>query len=138
LSERDGYVTCRYVAGYIYMAYEELGEELSDTDRDALGYFDDVALRPEMKLEFMMQPGQMLLANNHTVLHARSGFEDTPGADTGRMLLRLWLTAHEGERRPIDETIEIYRARGIDPQSRNETRYRGDATKVLKPGVLKY
>ncbi len=138
LSERDGHVTCRYVAGYIYMACEELGEELSDEERAALAYFDDVAARPEVKLEFMMEPGWMLLCNNHTTLHARAGFDDEPGADTGRMLLRLWLTAREGERRPIDRAIEIYRSDGIDPQNRPDTRYRGDATDVLKPGVLKY
>ncbi len=138
LSARDGYVTCRYVAGYIYMAYEELDEELEDFDRDALAYFDDVALREDVMLEFQMQPGQLLVCNNYTTLHARRGFEDTPGPDTGRLLLRLWLSAHEGERRPIDHAIEIYRSNGIDPVGdRTDTRYKGDATEILEK-VLKY
>jgi hypothetical protein len=139
LSEKQGYVSSRYVAGYIYMAYDELKEPLSQLQMEALAYFDDVALRPEVKVQFMMEPGHLLLCNNHTTLHSRTGFEDTPGPDTGRMLLRLWLTAHEGERRPINPDIEMYRQVGIPKRDdRVDTRYRGDATRALESGVLKY
>jgi len=139
LSEKQGYVSCRYVAGYIYMAYDEMGEELSQHEMDSLAHFDDIAGREDIRLQFMMEPGQMLLCNNHTTLHSRTGFEDTPGPETGRMLLRLWLTAHEGERRPIDPNIEMYRQAGIAKRDdRSDTRYRGEAAKVLETGVLKY
>ena len=137
LCQRDGVVSTRYIAGYIYMAYEELGEEIGAVEREALEFFDETAQRDDMKLEFMMPPGQLCFANNYTVLHARTGFEDRPGPDTGRMLLRLWLTAHD--RRPIDPRIEIYRSQGIKKQeSRENTRYDGDATDVLEQGVLRY
>ncbi len=137
LCQREGVVSTRYIAGYIYMAYEELNEELSDLDLGALAYFDDVAQRDDMKLEFMMPPGQLCFANNYTVLHARTGFEDRPGPDTGRMLLRLWLTAHD--RRPIDPRIEIYRGQGIAKQpDRENTRYTGDAADVLTGDLLRY
>jgi len=139
LSAVDGHVSCRYIAGYIHMAYAELGTPLSDFELEALSCFDEVARRPENVLEFTMEPGQMLFCNNHTTLHARSGFEDVPGPETGRLLLRMWLTAHEGERRPIDPAIEMYRNRGIDKrEDRGDTYYRGKATEVLKTGVLKY
>ncbi len=139
LSAVDGHVSCRYVAGYIYMAYEELGRELAEEEKAALACFDEVARRPDYMLEFMQQPGQALFCNNHTTLHARSGFEDIPGPETGRMLLRMWLTAHEGDRRPIDPNIEMYRARGIERRAgRSDTRYGGKSTEVLKTGVLKY
>ena len=137
LCHRDGFVSSRYIAGYIYMAYEELGEELGDFDLEALAFFDDTARRDDMKLEFMIPPGQMCFANNYTVLHARTGFDDRPGPETGRMLLRLWLTAHD--RRPIDPRIEIYRSQGIAPQQdRENTRYTGDAARVLTGDLLRY
>ena len=139
LSAVDGYVSCRYIAGYIHMAYEELGTPLSDFEKAALDYFDEVARRPGIMVEFTMEPGQMLFCNNHTTLHARSGFEDIPGPETGRLLLRMWLTAHEGSRRPIDPAIEMYRSRGIEKrEGRSDTYFRGKATQVLKTGVLKY
>ncbi len=138
LSEREGCVSCRYVAGYIYMACEELGEDLPAFDRAALSYFDDVALRPDHMFEFQIEPGHLLICNNLTTLHARRGFDDPPGEDKGRLLLRLWLTAHEGDRRPVDDSIEIYRTHGIRArQDRHDTRYRGDATEILDE-VLKY
>ena len=138
LSERGSSVSCRYVADYIYMAYEELDEELPEFDRQALAYFDDVALRPDNMLEFQMEPGQLLICNNLTTLHARRAFDDPPVADQGRLLLRLWLTAHEGDRRPVDDTIEIYRTHGIKARGgRSDTRYRGNASDILNE-VLKY
>ncbi len=138
LSERGGAVSCRYVAGYIYMAYEELGEDLPQVDREALAYFDEVALRPDFMLEFQMEPGQLLVCNNLTTLHARRGFDEPPGTGDGRLLLRLWLTAHEGDRRPVDDSIEIYRTHGIKArEDRSDTRYRGEATDILNE-VLKY
>jgi hypothetical protein len=90
-----------------------------------------------MKLEFMMSPGQICFANNYTVLHARTGFEDRPGPETGRMLLRLWLTAHD--RRPVDPRVELYRTQGIARQAdRQDTRYTGAAADILESDVLRY
>jgi len=137
LCYRNGLVSTRYIAGYIYMAYEELGEEMSELDLAALAYFDEVARRDDMKLEFMMPPGLMSFANNYTVLHSRTAFEDRPGPETGRLLLRLWLTAHD--RRPIDPRIEIYRSRGIAKQKgRTSTRYSGAAVEVLNSDLRRY
>jgi len=139
LSERDGQVSCRYVAGYIYMAYEELESPLSQEEQDALDYFDAVAARPEVRFEFVHQPGQMLVCNNHIVLHSRTGFEDRPGPETGRLLLRLWINAHDGERRPTDRSIEIFEDDGgIASLGRDETRYRGDSTRILSNGRRRY
>ena len=137
-SEREGWVSCRYVAGYIYIACEELGDDLPAFDSAALSYFDDVALRTDHMFEFQMQPGQLLICNNLTTLHARRGFDDPPGEHEGRLLLRLWLTAHEGDRCPVDEFIEIYRTHGIRARDdRHDTRYRGKAGEILDE-VLKY
>jgi hypothetical protein len=79
----------------------------------------------------------MCFANNYTVLHARTAFEDRPGPETGRLLLRLWLTAHD--RRPIDPRIEIYRSRGIARQAdRVDTRFSGAAVDVLNSDMRRY
>ena len=139
LSRTGGFVSTRYIAAYIHMAYEELGEPLSQLEREALEAFDEAAQRPDVRIELMQEPGQLLLCNNYTVLHARSGFEDDPAPGRGRLLLRLWLTAHDGDRRPIDPHIEMYRTGGIEKrEGRADTYYRGRATEVLKAGPLNY
>lgn len=37
-------------------------------------------------------PGDVQLISNHTVLHARTAYEDEPAAGAKRHLLRLWLS----------------------------------------------
>lgn len=51
-------------------------------------------------LEFDLEPGDTLIASNHTVLHGRTGFvDDAKTAQQQRYMLRLWLTIHNG--RPL-------------------------------------
>ena len=57
----------------------------------ALDYFDEVAARPDIKLEFMLEPGETIFFNNCTMLHNRTAFEDHPEPERKRHLLRLWL-----------------------------------------------
>jgi hypothetical protein len=37
-------------------------------------------------------PGDIQFLHNHTILHARSGYEDWPETERKRHLLRLWLS----------------------------------------------
>jgi alpha-ketoglutarate-dependent taurine dioxygenase len=46
---------------------------------------------PELRVEFLLGPGQMLFANNRWTLHNRTAFEDYPEPERRRHLVRLWL-----------------------------------------------
>ena len=39
-----------------------------------------------------LEPGDMQWISNHSILHARDGYEDPPDPDQKRLLLRLWLS----------------------------------------------
>jgi hypothetical protein len=52
-----------------------------------------VRLRPEHLGEISLEPADVYLINNYTVLHARAAFEDWPELERRRHLLRLWLTS---------------------------------------------
>ncbi len=69
---------------------------LTGAQRAALDQLD--AACDELAFEFAMRPGDLLIANNYDVLHARSGFADGDD-DAGRLMLRLWLTLPGG--RPL-------------------------------------
>jgi alpha-ketoglutarate-dependent taurine dioxygenase len=56
-----------------------------------------------VKTTFRLEPGEVLLLNNLTTLHARSRFEDWSEADSKRLLLRLTLNAKGF--RPIDPRL---------------------------------
>jgi hypothetical protein len=72
--------------------------------------FEVVAKRPELMLEFTLQPGEAYFINNYTILHARTAFDDGDAPeDARRHLLRLWLDA------PIRPVHPYIRSRGILP-----------------------
>jgi hypothetical protein len=72
-----------------YRSVARLVGELPAADRELLDAYERIAERPDMFLEMQFEPGDIQLLSNHTVLHARTAYED--GA-MKRHLLRLWLT----------------------------------------------
>lgn len=58
---------------------------------EALDLFDSVANDPEFHLYMELQPGDIQIVHNHTILHDRTAFDDWPEAERKRHLLRLWL-----------------------------------------------
>ena len=48
-------------------------------------------MSPEMRIDMMMEPGDIQFANNYAVLHSRTAFEDDPDLALRRKKLRLWL-----------------------------------------------
>ena len=58
---------------------------------EALDLLDELANDPQLNLMMELQPGDIQLVHNHTILHDRTAFEDYPEPDRKRHLLRLWL-----------------------------------------------
>jgi hypothetical protein len=90
-SERCGRISCRYLRAFIELAEHRHGRRLSDTERRALDLFDRIAARRDLQLRLRLEPGDLLLVNNYTALHARTAFDDGPGEADKRLLLRLWI-----------------------------------------------
>ena len=86
-----------YKREYIDLAQRFPDEpDLSPVQIEALDLMDEVC--EEMSFEFEMQPGDIIVANNYDILHARSGFESQSG-EQERHMLRLWLSLPNG--RPL-------------------------------------
>lgn len=54
---------------------------LTQQHYDAMALFNELAASPQLRLEMILQPGDIQLLNNHTCLHYRSAFEDYPVCD---------------------------------------------------------
>lgn len=68
---------------------------MSTEQKELLDAYDAIANRPEFYLDMDLQPGDIQLISNHTILHARTGFEDHPELENRRHLLRLWISLQE-------------------------------------------
>jgi hypothetical protein len=80
---------------------------LTPQDYEALDMFGELAGDPELRLDMDFQPGDVQFLHNHTILHARSAYEDWPEAERKRHLLRLWLCPPDA--RPLPPVFgEVY------------------------------
>ena len=116
-TRHDGHLSILLKPEYIYSAqrFDEV-PRLSDGQREALELFHQVTRAPGIALEFDMRPGDVLLASNHTIMHGRTEFEDPPGSEHRRLMLRLWLTIPNGRPLPphyadTREYAQTYRQR---------------------------
>jgi hypothetical protein len=104
-SNIEGKVSARYVRTYVEAGEAAAGRPMSEADRAVLDRFEEISQRPELMLEFTLQPGEMYFINNYTILHARSAFDDGDAEeDRRRHLLRLWLDVPE--MRPVHPYIK--------------------------------
>jgi hypothetical protein len=99
----DGMVSCNYVRSFMQRAAKLRGEELPAKLAEAIEYFDHVAQRDDVGIQFMLEPGEMLLWHNFQMLHARQAYQDS--TQHTRHLLRLWLKV-ENDRPICDEILE--------------------------------
>ena len=82
-----------YHTDYFRSAVGFAGEPLlSAEDRAVLDLYNEIADSPDMVLDMALEPGDVQLLSNHTVLHARAGYEDYPEPERKRHLLRLWIS----------------------------------------------
>jgi hypothetical protein len=98
----EGLVSAIYQRQYIESARRFPGvKPLTPLQIEALDLFDQLANDPKLNLMMELQPGDIQLVHNHTILHDRTAFEDYPEPERKRHLLRLWL-APQGAR-PLPE-----------------------------------
>jgi len=92
---------CRYASGvlrtfwhseYFRTAQRHEGIRLTDAENELLDLYDSIAASPDFHLDMALEPGDLQLLSNHTIIHARTAYEDHPEPDRKRHLLRLWIT----------------------------------------------
>lgn len=87
----EGKLSCRYMRAYIELGHERLGIPLSSVQKQAFDIFDHFINNPDLRLDMMLEPGDMQFCNNYSVMHSRTAFEDFEEQSQRRKLLRLWL-----------------------------------------------
>jgi hypothetical protein len=92
-SFQEGHFAASYLRVLIDRAYQmpEL-PPMTDLQREALDYLDDLAADPTLHTTFRLETGDLLLLNNWVTFHRRNEFEDYAEPHRRRHLLRIWLS----------------------------------------------
>ena len=90
-SYHAGKLGFRYLRQYIELGHEIMQTPLTRVEIEALDILDSIIAEPRMRLDMMLEPGDLQFANNYMVLHSRTQFEDHEDAKMRRKMLRLWL-----------------------------------------------
>ncbi|MDX1434973.1 MAG: TauD/TfdA family dioxygenase, partial [Gammaproteobacteria bacterium] len=122
-SVTEGVPCVVYIRGYIDLAEEEGYCTLSPPEREALDLFDAISNRPDVRLDFTLERGEIAFFNNCLLLHTRTAFEDHPEPERRRHLLRLWLME---DGRPAAQGVRMHKGNGgIAPKQGKGTYYSG-------------
>jgi hypothetical protein len=87
----DRELLIRYLRYWIEVGHEKAGRPLTTEQVGAMDALDWVAAERPLRVQFMMNPGEMLFVNNRWILHNRTGFEDFTEPEKKRHYVRLWL-----------------------------------------------
>jgi len=80
-------------ADYFRSAHDYVRAPLFEpAERAVLDAYDAIANRPELYLDMELARGDVQLLSNHTILHARTAYEDHDDPARKRHLLRLWVS----------------------------------------------
>lgn len=75
---------------------------LTPKQKEALKVFRELTEQKGMSVELDLEPGDMIVCTNHSLVHGRTAFEDDQAAGTAkRHLLRLWLTSKSPKAREL-------------------------------------
>lgn len=97
-----GHLSVNYSDNYYHSSQRHAAvPRLTPQHHEAIALFNQLASSPELSLRLVLQPGDVQLLSNHTVLHYRGAFRDSP-TDPARQrhLLRLWITPQDGQPLP--------------------------------------
>ena len=123
-----GLVSAIYQRQYIESARRFPGvAPLTPQQIEALDLLDQLANDPKLNLMMELEPGDIQLVHNHTILHDRTAFEDFDEPERKRHLLRLWL-APPGARRLPEVFAERYGS--ITPGNRGGVTVKGSRATI--------
>ena len=81
----------RYLRNYIDAGHDIQNQPLSQPQKDALTYLDNLMHMEDITLKYDLKPGDMVFSDNHRVVHGRTSFEDYDDENLKRFMLRTWI-----------------------------------------------
>jgi alpha-ketoglutarate-dependent taurine dioxygenase len=110
----EGRLSCSYGRQVILNGARKAGVKLSPLEIAAVEAVRDLALREDLRVDMLLEPGDIQIINNFRTLHSRSEYIDHEDGRK-RLLLRMWINMHHGS--PLSLEFAAYVRRGILPRA---------------------
>ena len=81
----------RYLRNYIDAGHDIQNQPLSESQKDALAYLDNLMRVEDIAMKYDLKPGDMVFSDNHWIVHGRMLFEDYDDENLKRFMLRTWI-----------------------------------------------
>jgi len=89
----DGQLRTFYHSEYMRSAARFMEDEALDAAaKQVLDFYDQAAASTAFHLDMYLEPGDMQFISNHSIIHARTEYQDYAEVARKRHLLRLWLS----------------------------------------------
>ena len=109
-------LSCYYIPEPIQRAIDREKVEYSEVATRARDLIEEIPHRPEMKLTMDLEPGDLQIIDNRSLLHARADYEDWPELERRRHLLRLWLRVKQGRSTAAAQSVHSQFERNAPPK----------------------
>lgn len=86
----NGRVNCAFARKIIETGAKKRGVPLTPLQQAAIDYVHELGTRADLRIDMMLEPGDIQIINNYMTLHSRSNYIDH-GDGRKRYLLRMWL-----------------------------------------------
>lgn len=105
LNFHKGYLSVNFSDNYFRLSqrHPEV-PRLTPAHYEAMDLFTSLASSDELRLDGVLQPGDIQILSNHVCLHARGAFTDHLENDQKRHLLRLWISPTDD--RPLPDAYK--------------------------------
>lgn len=90
ISKKDSSLHIQYLRNYINLGHRKAGVQLEPGAVESMDILDELLDREDFRYPYKLGSGEMLILNNHMMLHGRNAFTDDEEGKSKRVLIRLW------------------------------------------------
>ncbi|WP_144394503.1 TauD/TfdA family dioxygenase [Pleionea sediminis] len=102
-TQESGYFSSFLLGSYIKATYDAIGKTLEPKAIDGIDRIQKLASQEDFHIKFRLEPGDLMMVNNHVIYHSRDSYVDQEG-DEKRHLLRAWVSTYNN--RPLHESFK--------------------------------
>jgi len=106
-SFKEGRLSCVYDRRSSEWGMDRAGRTMPVKAIAALDFFDKLTQNQDLQLSMQLEPGDLQLVNNFSVIHSRTSFQDDADAGKLRHLLRIWIDSPKFKQNAINK-LHLY------------------------------